>query len=53
MWAEGTVLGWYVCLSVCLSVCLCVTTKLLFKLDYATALNLCKELAMLPFYKTG
>ena len=34
VWAEGTVLSWFVCVCVCVYVCLSVTTKLLFKLNY-------------------
>ena len=46
-----------VCLSVCLSVCLlpqnCCLSSIISKSEHATALNLCKELAILLFYKTG
>ena len=56
-WAEGTVLSWFVCVCVCLSVCLlpqnCCLSSIISKSEHATALNLCKELAILLFYKTG
>ena len=47
--------GLCVCLSVCLSVCLlpqnCCLSSIISKSEHATALNLCKELAILLFYK--
>ena len=60
-WAEGTVLSWFVCVCVCVCVCLsvcllpqnCCLSSIISKSKHATALNLCKELAILLFYKTG
>ena len=49
--------GLCVCVYVCLSVCLlpqnCCLSSIISKSEHATALNLCKELAILLFYKTG
>ena len=49
--------GLCVCVCVCLSVCLlpqnCCLNSIISKFEHATALNLCKELAILLFYKTG
>ena len=53
----GGELQYLVGLCVCLSVCLlpqnCCLSSIISKSEHATALNLCKELAILLFYKTG
>ena len=46
-----TVLSWFVCLSVCLLPQNCCLSSIISKSEHATALNLCKELAILLFYK--
>ena len=51
----GGGLQYLVGLCVCLSVCLlpqnCCLSSIISKSEHATALNLCKELAILLFYK--
>ena len=48
-----TVLSWFVCLSVCLLPQNCCLSSIISKSEHATALNLCKELAILLFYKAA
>ena len=45
--------GWFVCVYVCLLPRNCCLSSIISKSEHATALNLCKELAILLFYKTG
>ena len=52
-----TVLSWFVCVCVCVCVCLlpqnCCLSSIISKSKPATALSLCKQLAILLFYKAA